>query len=221
MLFGKAGIFPDFHALRQTDRRSFDASLGNPRNLRKRIAKIRKAHRLPSGMLRSRYATEARGGSSAFGSFLQLKEIRHMTTRNQQSLSIGAPLQGDVSLPWTLWNQWFPITINSMASSDPAKETHIVQNVASYGKQLGRIVEVISVLLDEKKPAARSKNDQKVIDAFTELADEIAAAKAGVAAPTPENLNGLIGAVRHWKNQDRQQYEALRKVLLEELRNSD
>lgn len=134
-----------------------------------------------------------------------------------QSLSFRAPLSGttNTSLPWSWWNQWCPITINNMATSAPEKETHIVQNVASYGKQLGRIMDVISVLLKDQKNLG--KTEQKAVDAFLDLAAEVSAAKAGFAASTPENIEGVIGTVRYWKNHDEHQYELIRNRLLQEL----
>ncbi len=67
------------------------------------------------------------------------------------------PLSGDVmqdigtfwSLPWRWWLNANPqfgfININKMESSDPKLEQDVVENVASYGTQLGRIIGALGV----------------------------------------------------------------------------
>ncbi len=99
------------------------------------------------------------------------------------------PLSGDVAQtinPWTWWNQavnqlggqFGLININTMASGDGALEQEIVQNVASYGKQLGRMMDVLSVLiatggiLHNLDPA-----QQQAIKAFQDMAAQIATTK--------------------------------------------
>lgn len=74
------------------------------------------------------------------------------------------PLAGDVSQvinPWTWFtrlaeNQFGLININLGKSSDPNVEQRILNDVGSYGKQLGRIGDALKVLLrhvdDEKLP---------------------------------------------------------------------
>jgi hypothetical protein len=99
------------------------------------------------------------------------------------------PLSGNVLQtinPWTWWNsavnqlggQFGLININTMASSDPALEQSIVQNIASYGKQLGRIADVLNVLIATKGNLAQlTPAQQQQIDAFQRLTEQINTAK--------------------------------------------
>jgi CHAD domain-containing protein len=65
-----------------------------------------------------------------------------------------------------------------MASGDPALEQNIVQNVASYGRQLGRVADVLNVLIATKGNLAQlTPAQQQQIDAFQQLTEQINAAK--------------------------------------------
>jgi len=56
----------------------------------------------------------------------------------------------DLMTPIALKMRLMEVPITTMASSDPALEQNIVQNVASYGRQLGRVVDVLNVLIATK-----------------------------------------------------------------------
>jgi hypothetical protein len=99
------------------------------------------------------------------------------------------PLSGDVLQtinPWTWWNtavnqlggQFGLININTMASGNPVLENEIVQNVASYGKQLGRITEVLNVLIAKDLTLSDlNPKEQQTITAFQDMVAKIDAAK--------------------------------------------
>ncbi len=71
------------------------------------------------------------------------------------------PLSGDVTQainPWTMFfnpigSQMGLININLGNSSEPAVESQVLSDVASYGKQLGRIGDALVVLLAHFHPA--------------------------------------------------------------------
>ncbi len=101
------------------------------------------------------------------------------------------PLTGDLTQsinPWT-WVfspssggqvGFFNLKVNVGASSDPSVEHDILQGVASYGKQLGRIEDALAVLIArlEKTPEASITGDEdKAITAFKALMYEINAVK--------------------------------------------
>lgn len=70
------------------------------------------------------------------------------------------PFSGDVTQPWSWLYQFAPITINQMKTENPALEKRIVNEVASYGKQLGKLVEAVQVLarnLDTSKLGSDEK----------------------------------------------------------------
>ena len=97
------------------------------------------------------------------------------------------PLSGNVTQsinPWT----WFFNPVGSQVglvnielgqSSDPAVEEEILSDVASYGKQLGRIEDALSVLLAHFQPERPLTTDEEAaLDAFKAIVEDIAAVKA-------------------------------------------
>ena len=99
------------------------------------------------------------------------------------------PLSGDVTQtinPWTWWNtavnqlggQFGLININTMASGDPVLENQIVQNVASYGKQLGRMMEALNVVIAKDLTLSTlTSKEQETITAFQDMLAQINATK--------------------------------------------
>ena len=96
------------------------------------------------------------------------------------------PLSGDVTQtinPWTwLFNpvgsQIGLFNINMGTSSDPAVEDQILSDVASYGKQLGRIEEALVVLIKHFHPQEKlSESEKLAIADLTTMTDAIARIK--------------------------------------------
>lgn len=96
------------------------------------------------------------------------------------------PLSGPVAQtfnPWTLLfnpigGQLGLVNIDLGRSSDPAVEQAVLEDVASYGKQIGRIQDAVMLLLDKAKPAKGwSEDEQKVVDALAALVDEVEVVK--------------------------------------------
>ena len=88
------------------------------------------------------------------------------------------PLSGDVLQNINPWNwilkagQVGLININLGRSVDPALEEEILNEVGSYGRQLGRIGDVLGVLLQHVQPEKLSEEDRITIYAFkTQLAE--------------------------------------------------
>lgn len=93
------------------------------------------------------------------------------------------PLSGDVSQminPWTAWFSAFGsqiglININLGQSSAPEVEREILDEVGSYGKQLGRIGDALAVLLRHFNPdRPLDADEEKAIRALKAMLDEIA-----------------------------------------------
>ena len=135
------------------------------------------------------------------------------------------PFSGDVTQainPWTWWLRMMSqigfININMTESSDPGMERQIVENVAGYGKQLGRIMEVLCALLAHTATSGWSAEQKKTLGDFLELAKEIAAVKGDYIAPTTANIDRFLDGIRHLRETDEKQYgevlERLRKELL-------
>ena len=96
------------------------------------------------------------------------------------------PLSGNVTqsiLPWNwLFNpvgsQMGLVNIELGPSSNPAVEEEVLTEVASYGKQLGRIEDVLQVLLAHFHPEKKlSAKEQAAIDDLKSLLKDIAAVK--------------------------------------------
>jgi hypothetical protein len=135
------------------------------------------------------------------------------------------PFSGDVTQainPWTWWLRMMSqigfININMTESSDPGMERQIVENVAGYGKQLGRVMEVLDALLAHTATSGWSAEQKKTLGDFLELAKEIAAVKGDYIAPTTTNIDRFLDGIRHLRETDEKQYgevlERLRKELL-------
>jgi hypothetical protein len=96
------------------------------------------------------------------------------------------PLSGNVTQsinPWT----WFFNPVGSQVglvnielgqSSNPAVEEEVLSDVASYGKQLGRVEDALLVLLAHFRPEhPLTAEEQAAVDALKEVASGVAAVK--------------------------------------------
>jgi hypothetical protein len=97
------------------------------------------------------------------------------------------PLSGNVTQsinPWT----WFFNPVGSQVglvnielgqSANPAIEEEVLSDVASYGKQLGRIEDALVVLLAHFRPERPLTGDEEAaIGSLKEIVSKIAAVKA-------------------------------------------
>jgi hypothetical protein len=106
-----------------------------------------------------------------------------------------------------------------MASSKPEVEKRIVEDVASYGSQLGRIMDVL-FLLRRHLPFeswSLSDADKKAMDQFDDLVRGINAVKAGYAAPMRENVDSFIESLKYLKQHDAKAYQETMGKLEREL----
>jgi len=134
------------------------------------------------------------------------------------------PLSGDVTQainPWTWWlrmmNQIGFININMTKSSDPQMERRIIENVAGYGKQLGRIIEALDAMVDHTNSTEWPAEQKKALEEFSELAEEVAAVKGNFIAPTKVNVDRFLEGMRQLKKEDKQAYDKLLEKLRTEL----
>lgn len=96
---------------------------------------------------------------------------------------LSAPFSGDVTQtinPWTWFfapsgGQFglFNLNIDMGPSSNPEVETEIVRDVASYGKQIGRIEDVVAVLIEILGTGNLSESQKKAFAAFEALMNDI------------------------------------------------
>ena len=93
------------------------------------------------------------------------------------------PLSGNVNQtinPWTWYlpfagNQIGTFTINLGNAGNPAVEKNILDNVGTYGRQLGRMGDVLRILLelDKEKLSGLSEKDLDVIEEFKDQLKKI------------------------------------------------
>jgi hypothetical protein len=84
------------------------------------------------------------------------------------------PLSGDVVQAINPWNWFFRsdggqfglVNINLGKSADPALEQKILDDVGSYGRQLGRLGEALEVLLDHVKLERLDAKERAVLEDF-------------------------------------------------------
>ena len=95
------------------------------------------------------------------------------------------PLSGDITQsinPWTWWtnsvgNQFGLININLGKSSDPDLEAQILEDVGSYGRQIGQLGDALAVLVRYVNPKDLSADDQRALDALRFQLEEISRLK--------------------------------------------
>jgi len=111
--------------------------------------------------------------------------------------SFKLPLSGDVVQsinPFTAFmtgGQFGLININLGQSSEPKVEEDVLSDVASYGKQLGRIEDALLVLLEHFHPKRKLTHaEDKAIKDLKRMIEDIDAIKA--RHETPPKPNGQI-----------------------------
>lgn len=91
------------------------------------------------------------------------------------------PLSGDVPVsvaPWTnlfgsVGNRFSFLNVEVGHSSAPEVERQVLDNVGSYGKQLGRMGDAMRVLLDHFRAEKLTPEEKKAIRALIAMLDEI------------------------------------------------
>ncbi|MCK8517224.1 hypothetical protein M0534_12955 [Methylonatrum kenyense] len=117
---------------------------------------------------------------------------------------------GDVSQPWSWWYQCAPVTINQMKTPSPQTETRVVRDAASYGRQLGRMQDVLTVLISGLDRRTLDEADRAALGEYQTMIDEVAAARTGLHAA---NAAKLIATLEHWKRTQPALFHDLRDDL--------
>jgi hypothetical protein len=113
--------------------------------------------------------------------------------------------------PVTDWqrfiNPQFNVTVNQ---GDAAIENHVLARAGSYGKQLGRMQEVLDVLIARMPSPPLSAGEARAIDKYRKIRSEVVAAveeaKPGQAAT---DLDGWLDALAEMRETDPAQFERL------------
>ncbi len=91
------------------------------------------------------------------------------------------PLSGAVTMPITMPSangaQFGLFNINVGSSMDSALETKLIAQAGSYGKQIGRLYDVVTLMLDHMETGTKLQHDAKAVTEFRKMATLIAAIK--------------------------------------------
>lgn len=119
-----------------------------------------------------------------------------------RAFGLRAPLSGDVtqaidtSLVRGIGDQLGFININTSRSGDPELERRIVEQVASYGRQLGRVLDALDVLIRRDAGEQADPKDELALNELQRLRAEIATTKERSAADQVDRLVSQIHALR-------------------------
>ena len=129
------------------------------------------------------------------------------------------PLSGDVSQiinPWTFWlkslNQQLGfININNVKSGDSEIEKKIIEEVASYGRQLGWIIEVLDLVVSRVKFNDLTEEERATLQQFSELIRRIEEVKQDSKPPklTLGNVERMINDIRALKKTNETAYREI------------
>jgi hypothetical protein len=124
---------------------------------------------------------------------------------------IRAPLSGDVTQDITssIGGQLGLLNINATRSGDPGLEQRIITQVASYGRQLGRLVDAVDVLTRQQPRHGLSEADIRALDQLHELAERIAEIKEQKAL---DHVDRIVTEVQALSRHPKTNAEAIRRV---------
>lgn len=124
---------------------------------------------------------------------------------------IRAPLSGDVTQDITssIGGQLGLLNINPTRSGDPRLEQRIITQVASYGRQLGRLVDAVDVLAQRQPRHGLSEADIRALDQLQELAERIAGIKEQKAL---DDVDRIVAEVQALSRHPKTNAEAIRRV---------
>lgn len=127
-------------------------------------------------------------------------------TRAWMPVGIAAPEH----LTQSILPGWSLISVNQGNSSAPDTEQAIVAK-ASYGRQIGTIMDALDVLVKEVAPEPADKGDQGALDKFKGLVKEIDATKAEAAAARVARLRSDLESL---EKHNPKEFERQRKALI-------
>jgi hypothetical protein len=137
-----------------------------------------------------------------------------------RAFGLKAPLSGDIFQhlvnPSLLRDnaQWGIFNINTMRSPDPALEQQIVTEVASYGRQLGRLLEAVDVLARQQQHRDRlDPADQLALDELQDLAQKVAATKSRATVERVDRLVADVQELRRDPDKNRAALDRLKVAL--------
>jgi len=131
------------------------------------------------------------------------------------AFGLRAPFSGDVTesidaaFVRTMADQLGFININTLRAGDPELERQITEQVASYGRQLGQILDALDVLIRADSRPALPPEDWQALAKLQSLRVEVEAVKARAAA---DRLDQLVSDVRALRADPDANADALRRL---------
>jgi hypothetical protein len=122
--------------------------------------------------------------------------------------------------PQTTWDRFFnPQIFVSLNSGDAAVENHVLRKAGSYGKQLGRIIDTLDVLVARLPAESLTPGERSAVDAFRDLSRQVDAAVEDYrgprrTAPTLTDVERLLAGLEDLK----QTQPSAHRSLLDRLR---
>jgi hypothetical protein len=91
--------------------------------------------------------------------------------------------------PRTSWDRLFnPQLFISLNSADAGIENQVLGEVGSYGRQLGRVIDVLEVLVARLDPAELTPLERRSVDRFKELASDVETAVTKATGTRPAGI---------------------------------
>jgi hypothetical protein len=109
------------------------------------------------------------------------------------------------------------INISGTASASPEAEAAIIEDVATYGRQLGRISDVLEAVLAQTDRDDWLPAQKEAVSQFREMTAQIAAVKAGHMAPTSEHIDQLVAGINSLKDTNEGEYLRIKAELRQNL----
>ena len=102
--------------------------------------------------------------------------------------SIDFPLSGAVNQSWDFWlksvsSQMGFINIRNVSSSDHEIEQKIVEDIAGYGRQLGKINAVLMAIIENPELKDLTAGEEQALNDFTGMVTAIQAIKGSKRSP--------------------------------------
>jgi len=97
------------------------------------------------------------------------------------------------------------ININTVSSGDRDVEQEIISKVAGYGRQLGRILDVMKILLEKDSLQDLSAGESRAVEELRDLIRRIDEKKYAMSPTsiTPENVDQAVAALEGLDEGDR------------------
>jgi hypothetical protein len=136
------------------------------------------------------------------------------------------PLGGDVTQRIGTWwikslsDQTGFININNVRAGDPEVERRIIEDVASYGRQLGRIMEALDVVIGHLRLGegkGLTADERRTLQDFSDLVRQVQVLKGGTSPPrlTLAELDRMLDDLQALKHRDPPTYQRMAARLRE------